>query len=138
MSDSNSSNINHVHIQQANKLTITNLESYPTNFILKFNLELDSLENGDLESEDFVVWQVDILGHSYAFLHGFPGDNPIGLLLTNDKSELLATCGEGGRNPINKSNKDVFVFLDWYDNITNNACNYNKIEFQASKLEFFE
>ena len=46
----------------------------------------------------------------------------------------MATVGEGGENPVEKKNQDVLDFVQWYTDVTENACNYGMEQFRASKL----
>ena len=99
-------------------------------------------EGISLEDEDYVILSFE--GTDIQMLHGFPGDNPFGLLVRG--RELVLEFGEPfaimdeyafvGNDVVSEfhSKKEDMVarIMEWYMAITGNMCNYGH-EFWYSK-----
>lgn len=74
--------------------------------------------NKDLADNNWVIGQVTIKDKQYTIIHGFPGDNPIGLIF----NETTAIQIYGGRCSSHDQNENVNKNLEsWYMQATNDA-----------------
>ncbi len=48
-----------------------------------------------LSDADYVWCELEKNGKTYTMIHGYPGDNPLGLIFVKDGSEAVAHVGEG-------------------------------------------
>ena len=118
-----------VNIDRAQAMTLEIVQSLPK--IVKNNLVLDEIEDNDeLIESDYVSWDVSIGDNKYEFYHGFPGDNPVGIMMQGE--ELIAEVGDGRVKIIAKS-EDAILFAEWYNEVTKEP-GYKLEEFRASKL----
>lgn len=87
-------------------------------------LEDGEFDNESLAMEDYQTWTVEILGKIYNVIHGFPGDNPIGLFYKNDHAYY-----QFGEALSNNYNDKVFTnFLKWYTEISKDLTDYEFIQ----------
>lgn len=121
-----------VAIVYATHLTVEMWGSLSKDLKQKLVLEEGDYKQDDLLEEDYVFWEVQIGDKKFSFFHGFPGDNPRGVLLEGKDIVLLLWEGEG--NTLKESD-EVASFLEWYTSKTNRGCNYDLEEFRASVLE---
>ena len=120
-----------VNIQCAYALTLSAVPFLP--MIARKKLALDDIEHDDeimMRRNDYVSWEVSIGDNKYEFYHGFPGDNPVGILMQGEK--LIAEVG-GGRVKIIAKSEDAILFAEWYNEVTKEP-GYKLEEFRASKL----
>lgn len=66
----------------------------------------DCYSDEELVEKDFIIGEVTINGVTYNVIHGFPGDEPNGVIYTSDFSTIVGLhwSGPRGLNPL----------LDWY------------------------
>eukprot|EP01039_Chlorochromonas_danica_P007888 gene7888-8700_t len=123
-----------VEIITANKLTIEDVEDLSEEVIDILAINTSVFNDFILKTYDYVDWVVEISGNRYRFLHGFPGDNALGVLVDKDDSSVvLALCGEGGGRLKVEGHEDAQTFLDWYERETAGSQEYKAI-FDASNL----
>nr|QBK93708.1 MAG: uncharacterized protein LCPAC406_00220 [Pithovirus LCPAC406] len=84
---------------------------------------VDYEDNQDLNDSDFIIAAVEFRKKEYVFIHGFPGDNPVGAFLDHDWN-IIIPVGEGG--PFGKN-----VLSDWYYAATEYGRDYTDDLFQA-------
>lgn len=96
-------------------------------------LEEPDVREKDLLEKDYVVWTVSINNELFTFYHGFPGDNPRGVLTKGESIVLLLFEGTG--EVVDKC-KDVgaTAFLDWYTEDTKEGCSFEREEYRAFDL----
>eukprot|EP01031_Cornospumella_fuschlensis_P035327 gene35327-42807_t len=123
-----------VMIKKARPLTRADLLKLPNSIAMKLHVNASDYDDNDLLESDFVQWEVAIGETMYRVFHGFPGDVPIGVFVDDAGESVLATFGEGGCAAMDKDDENVDTFLAWYDEVTENACNFEKEEFRASLL----
>ncbi len=82
-------------------------------------------EDEELRNSDYIIATVKFKGKEYTFIHGFPGDNPIGGFL-DQNWKIVAVVGEGG---------DKGSFSDWYNKLTDDGHHYDNDTFMVSKIE---
>ncbi len=80
-------------------------------------------DNQDLINSDFIIAAIEFRKKEYVFIHGFPGDNPVGGFLDHDW-DIIIPIGEGG--PFGKN-----VLSDWYYIATEDARDYTDDLFVA-------
>ena len=123
-----------VKIENVQLLKMETLKSLPKNIIKKLHVELADEDDDSLLEHDFVQWIVSISDNKYNFYHGFPGDNPMGVLVDIDNTEVLAVVGEGGSDAIDEKNEAALAFVAYYDEVTEEACNFEMKEFRVSEI----
>ena len=74
-------------------------------------------ENEELRNSDYIIATVKFEGKKYTFIHGFPGDNPIGGFLDQNWN-VVTIVGEGG--PYDESS-----LSKWYDKLTADGRHYD-------------
>ena len=74
-------------------------------------------ENEELRDSDYIIATVKFKGKKYTFIHGFPGDNPIGGFLDQNWNVVI-TVGEGG--PYDESS-----LSKWYYKLTADGRHYD-------------
>lgn len=70
-----------------------------------------------LLDSDYIFAFIRYLDQYYIFVHGFPGDNPVGIIRSQDGKEYYMV-GELAQFESNS------VFEKWYNEKTNNCTNY--------------
>ena len=71
----------------------------------------------ELRNSDYIIATVKFKGKEYTFIHGFPGDNPVGGFLDQNLNVVTAV-GEGG--PYDESS-----LSKWYDTLTADGRHYD-------------
>jgi hypothetical protein len=58
-------------------------------------------------------------------IHGFPGDNPVGIVLHFDN--IMASVGELAQDKYQDfaDAKEIKEVIDWYNSITKESCRYH-------------
>lgn len=106
---------------------------YITDLIGESISEIDE----ELQDMNFIKADVKINDDKYIVYHGFPGDNPCGILLTKDEKHVICEFGEGMNDEVSdtcpsKHEKIGKKFLEWYnddgDDISCNMFNINDKE----------
>ena len=124
-----------VKIIEAKPLDAAIGEKLSKDLMRQLALEKEDLDDERLLEQDFVVWEVEMEDIKFKFYHGFPGDNPVGVLVSMD--EIIATVGEGGSEVLLVESIEAVKakeFVLWYDQVTEEACHYEMKEFKASQL----
>lgn len=121
-------------IESADLLKMDTLTNLGKDIVKKLHVNLSDEDDDSLMEQDFVQWVVSIGGNKYNFYHGFPGDNPMGVLVDLDNTKVLAVVGEGGSDPIDEEDEDAVAFVAYYDEVTEEACNYEMKEFRAFEI----
>lgn len=81
-----------------------------------YNME----EYFDPEDEEFVI--ISFENCTYRLIHGFPGDNPIGVIV-DENDNIVDTCGELSMEHY-EGNDMSHSMIEWYEEITENGTNY--------------
>jgi len=123
-----------VKIESAGVLKMDTLKGLEEDIVTKLCVDLSDEDDNSLFEHDFVHWIVLINERKYNFYHGFPGDNPMGVLVDIHNSAVLAVVGEGGSEAMDEENEDAVTFTSFYDEVTEEACNYGMKEFRASEI----
>lgn len=123
-----------VKIESAHVLKMSTLEDLDENLTKKLCVNLPDEDDDSLQEHDFVQWVVSIGENKYNFYHGFPGDNPMGILVDLKNTKVLAVVGEGGSDIIDEDNESIAAFVAYYDMVTEEACNYEMKEFRTSEI----
>ena len=121
-------------IESADVLKMDTMRMLAKDIVKKLCVNLSDEDDESLFEHDFVHWIVLIGEGKYNFYHGFPGDNPMGVLVDMDNTEVLAVVGEGGSDAIDEGNDDAVAFTTFYDEVTEEACNFEMKEFRASEI----
>jgi len=99
-------------------------------FIMK-NLYLDITDLEEMKTmiidESYKKIILMLNNNVYVLYHGFPHDIPLGIIVTYDNEKYLI----GDHNNISNVNrKDIKIIDEWYNELTNNGCDYLNIIWQ--------
>ncbi len=120
-----------VCILLATNLTLAKWRSLSNQLKREISLDESDYEEEDFIEQDYVYWELTIGEKLFCFYHGFPGDNPRGVLLEGEEAVLFLWEGEGN---VLKDTEEVNIFLQWYKDQTESGCHYGLDEFKASIL----
>ena len=85
-------------------------------------LSLECYEDDEyLVESDYVIFDLEINTVKYTMIHGFPGDNPAGVIFNENESYDIRNQGD------NKN--EVY---DWYNKTTENGSNFEDSSWYAS------
>ena len=119
---------------------VNTMISIPSNFDGSFMDPLCYYEYGEQEYEEVFLYivengdwkmiNVEIRNEPYIFVHGFPGDNPYGMLLKKideNKTIVITEFGET-LDPVylNNDKEIVDLFFNWYMEVTSGVDGYDK------------
>lgn len=74
----------------------------------------------DPEDEEFVI--ISFKHCTYRLIHGFPGDNPIGIIV-DENNNIIDTCGELSMEHYDGDEKSKSI-IAWYEIITKDGTDY--------------
>ncbi len=82
------------------------------------NLYIDAYNEDDegLMDSDYIIADLEINGKTYIMIHGFPGDNPIGVIFNDTEKHIV---GEGLDEKVNE-------VKNWYRTASNNSSDFQQ------------
>jgi len=112
-------------IQTKRQMTMAILQSLPEDVVIDSDLYLyeDYVEDDFLGEQEFIIVEMTYKGQTYTMIHGFPGDNPSGIIYNPASREIVARVGEGMTAETNLEK--------WYFNVTHDCMDYSSEFFVA-------
>ncbi len=83
-----------IEIVEINQLTTAIAKNFPEDFIEQICDDFDNLSDENLVDADFTYGKISHGTDTLNFIHGFPGDNPAGVIY-DDQFKVVGRVGEG-------------------------------------------
>lgn len=109
-----------IKIKTKEPLTTDLIKAIPDKIAEELYLLEDYVDDEYLDAQDFVILILMDGKDKYIMIHGFPGDNPLGVIY-DQRDHIIVWVGEG----MDESDSDPFYV--WYNLITNNGIEYPSI-----------
>lgn len=107
-------------------LTLAEVATLPAE-ILDFagfndNDDDDEVMTEFLQTYDFIIADLDLGGKKYTMVHGFPGDNPAGIIFNEEGHHLIGETAPQNSIP-----------QKWYAKVTGDICDFSAVWWYPSK-----
>lgn len=76
-----------------------------------------------LQKSHFTAITLQYKDETFTLYHGFPGENPVGILVDSNRI-LVAHVGELGDSKMFVETEAARALFEWYNTMTNDLCEY--------------